>query len=175
MSPSTSSASANSAMRTPRALQLSSRRFGLVLILALVLTSSVPVGAVVCSVPGSHATIQEAIYDSACTEINLSDQTYAESILVPRSLTIAGPGAGTAILEGGVEATGSGTLVTMTDLEVRNGCQPEAFSAERGGRVEGTGLVVVRSAALPCPPVIADIFSDGFESGDTSAWSSTVP
>ena len=150
-------------------------RAGPVLLLALGLMARAPAGADVCSVPGSHPTIQEAVNDSACTEIDLSDQTYPESILVTRSLTIAGPGAGTAILEGGVEVTRSGTIVTLTDLEVRNGCQPEALSAAGGGRVEGTGLVVVRSAALPCPSVIADIFLDGFESGDTSAWSSTVP
>lgn len=162
-------------MGTRRKLQIQSSCVRLVLFLVLGLAASVPADAVLCSVPGSHPTIQEAINDSSCTEIDLSDQTYAESILVPRSLMITGPDTGTSILEGRVEIMGPGTVVTLTDLEVRNGCQPEALSADQGGRVEGTGLVVVRSAALPCPPVIADIFSDGFESGDTSAWSSTVP
>lgn len=142
--------------------------------LALALTATVPAGAGVCSVPGSHPTIQEAIDDPSCTAIDVADQSYAESILVYRTLTISGPGAGTAILEGGVEARGSGTVVNLTDLEVRNGCQPEALVTVSGARIDGDGLKVVRSTSLPCPPVLAEVFLDGFESGDTSAWSSTV-
>ncbi len=44
-----------------------------------------PALAGVCTVPGSHATIQEAIDDPLCTTINLAVQTYAESISIPRS------------------------------------------------------------------------------------------
>ena len=43
----------------------------------------------------------------------------------------------------------------------------------RGAQVTGSSLEVERSAALPCPPSFT--FADGFESGDTSAWSSQVP
>ncbi len=42
-----------------------------------------------------------------------------------------------------------------------------------GAEVSGTNLTVERSTVLPCPPSF--IFADGFESGDTSAWSSQVP
>ena len=89
------------------------------------------------------------------------------------AITCTVPGSGTAILEGWLQVEGSAALVTLTDLQVRNGCQPAALSVADGAQVEGTGLVVVRSAVLPCP-VITRIFSDGFESGDSQAWSSTV-
>ncbi len=38
---------------------------------------------------------------------------------------------------------------------------------------EYQAVEVERSAALPCPPSF--VFAYGFESGDTSAWSSQVP
>ncbi len=160
-------------MRTRRTLQSLLPLFRPVLFLVLVLMARVPVPAITCTVPGSHLTIQAAVDDLACIQIDLVDQTYTESIHVPRSLTITGPGAGTPIIEGLVQVVGSGALVTLVDLQVRNGCQHEALSVAEAARVEGTGLEVVRSAALPCPP-ITRVFADGFESGDTTAWSGAV-
>jgi len=161
-------------MRTQRRWHSSPPRIRLVLFLALVLSARLPVVAITCTVPGSHPTIQGAVNDPACTQIDLADQAYSESISVSRPLTIRGPGAGTATLEGWVRVVGSTTLVTLENLQVRNGCQPEALSVAAGAQVESTGLKVVRSAALPCPE-LTTIFTDGFESGDTSAWSFTVP
>ena len=132
-----------------------------------------PALAGVCTVPGSHATIQEAIDDPACTTINLAVQTYPESINIPRSLILAGPGGGGAIVEGLVRVVGAGTVVDLNDLAVQNGCLENAMLVLGGAEVNGTNLTVERSAALPCPPSF--IFSDGFETGDTSAWSSQVP
>ncbi len=68
---------------------------------------------------------------------------------------------------------GAGTLVDLVDLAVQNGCLENAMLVQGGAEVSGTNLTVERSVALPCPPSI--IFADGFESGDTSAWSSQVP
>lgn len=149
-------------MRTQRTLQF----------LALVLVARVPVVAVICSVPGTYPTIQEAVDDLACTQVDLADQTYAESVLIPRSLTVAGTGA--SIIEGRVLALGLGTQLDLVDLTIQNGCSPEALEVERGAQAQGTNLTVVRSGALPCP-AFAGLFADGFESGDTSAWSTTVP
>ncbi len=141
----------------------------------LFLALASPLRAQTCTVPGSHATIQEAIDDPACTTITLSAQTYAESIVIPRSLTLAGPGAGGAIVQGLVLVAGAGTQVTLQDLRVENGCFPSALRTVSGAEVIGTNLEVERLAALPCPPPPGSIFADGFEPGDTSAWSATVP
>ena len=134
-----------------------------------------PLAAQTCTVPGSHATIQEAIDDPACATITLSAQTYPESIVIRRSLTLAGPGAGGAVVQGLVLLTGSGTLVTLNDLRVENGCVPNALRTSGGATLTGENLEVERSEALPCPVITDTIFADGFESGDPSAWSSTSP
>lgn len=139
----------------------------LVLILA---AFAPPLHAQNCTVPGSHVTIQEAIDDPACVTITLSAQTYAESIVIPRSLTLAGPATGGAIVQGLVLMVGSGTEVGLHDLRVENGCVPNALRTTSGATMTGANLEVERSAALPCPEVPDSIFADGFETGDTSAW-----
>ncbi len=142
-------------------------------ITSLVLTLAAlapPLHAQTCSVPGTHATIQEAIDDPACVLITLSAQTYAESIVIARSLDLAGPAAGGAIVQGLVLMVGSGTEVGLQDLRVENGCVPNALKTTSGATMTGTNLEVECSAAFPCPQTADSIFADGFESGDTSAW-----
>ena len=139
-----------------------------VVLLAVFACASLPAGAQTCTVPGSHATIQEAIDDPACATINLSAQSYPESINIPRSLTLVGPGGGGAVVEGLVRVVGVGTVVNLSDLAVQNGCPSNALLVFGGAQTNGTNLAVERSAALPCPPL--PVFSDGFESGDTSGW-----
>jgi hypothetical protein len=134
-----------------------------------------PLHAQNCTVPGSYVTIQEAIDDPACVTITLSAQTYGESIVIPRSLPLAGPRAGGAIVQGLVLVVGSGTEVGLQDLRVENGCVPDALRTASGARMTGENLEVVRSAALPCPATADSIFADGFESGDTTNWSGSIP
>ena len=139
--------------------------------LILILTAlAPPLHAQNCTVPGTHATIQEAIDDPACVTITLSAQTYSESIIIPRSLGLAGPGSGGAIIQGLVLMVGSATEVGLQDLRVENGCISNALRTSSGATMTGTNLEVERLAALPCPATADSIFADGFESGDTSAW-----
>lgn len=141
-------------------------------ILALVPAVSL---AVDCTVPTPrYPTVQSAINDTVCTTINLSDQSYPESILINRSLSILGP-AGLADIEGYVQVRGAGTVVQMDNLMVHNGCQPAAFLVTSEGHVDSTRLEVEYEAGAPCPAIDLMPFSDGFESGNTLAWSSTVP
>ena len=146
------------------------------LLLAMALSTlalASPAPAQTCTVPGSHATIQQAIDDPGCATITLAAQTYAESVNIPRSLTMVGPGTGGAVVQGLLRVVGAGTQVTLQDLRVENGCPVSALRAVAGAEVTGTNLEVERSAGFPCPPSI--VFQDGFESGDTTAWSATVP
>lgn len=56
-------------------------------------------GAAVCKVPGTHPTIQKAVDDTSCTDIQLEAQTYTEQVSIGRAgLTITGKGAGRTIL-----------------------------------------------------------------------------
>jgi len=131
--------------------------------------------AVDCDVPRpAHPTVQSAIDDAACTTINLGDQSYSESLLIRRSLSIVGPPE-LADIAGYVEVGGSGTVVEMTNLMVENGCVPYSFLVTDGGQVNTTRLEVVSTDGAPCPPVDSVIFADGFESGSTSRWSVAVP
>ena len=157
------------------ALQLlASRLAGAALALGAATVPS-PLHAQTCTVPGTHATIQEAADDSACVTVTLSAQTYPESIVLRRTVTLAGPAAGGAVVQGLVLVGGATTQVTLNDLRVENGCRPDALRTASGARVTGTNLQVERSESLPCPLTADAIFTDGFESGNTSAWSSTTP
>ena len=147
-----------------------------VAVLALVVVASAPpLCAQTCTVPGSHATIQEATDDPACATVTLSAQTYPESIVIRRSMTLAGPGSGGAVVQGLLLIAGATTEATLQDLTVENGCVPDALRTSGGAKLAGNNLQVERSAALPCPLTADAIFVDGFETGNTSAWSNTSP
>ena len=141
----------------------------------IMMMTAVPALAQTCTVPGTHTSIQEAIEDPSCATISLSAQTYPESIVIRRSLTLAGPGSGGAVVQGLVLMTGLGTQATLQDLRVENGCLPDALRTSGGAQLTGNNLQVERSEGLPCPLTADAIFADGFESGNTSAWSNTSP
>jgi hypothetical protein len=130
-------------------------------------------GAEVCTVPGSHATLQEAVDDPTCTSVEPASQTHAESIVIRRSLTVAGAAAAEPVIAGLVRLDAAGIQVELADLRIENGCSGRAFEVQRGAELQGRNLTVVRDAALPCPAL--ELFADGFESGDTSGWSAAVP
>jgi hypothetical protein len=132
-----------------------------------------PLRAQACTVPGTHPAIQAAVDDPTCATIALSAQTHSESVNISRTRTLAGPSGGGAVVQGLLRAVGAGTHVRLHHLRAENGCLLGAVRAEGGAEIIGNNLEVEHSAGLPCPPSL--VFSDGFESGDTSAWSNTVP
>jgi hypothetical protein len=126
----------------------------------------------VCSVPSvAHPSIQAAVDDAACTEVVLAAQVFSESVAVSRSLVLRGDSSATTKIAGQVTVTGDATEVTLQDLQVDGGgCFPVALDVSGGAQVTSQQDVVVTNAAgEECP-----IFLDGFESGNTSAWSNTV-
>ncbi len=154
---------------------ISTFRLATVALAVIAALAAPPAHAQTCTVPGSHATIQEAIDDPACATVALATQTYPESIVIRRSLILAGPGSGGAVIQGLVLMSGPTTVVTLQDLRVENGCVPDALRTTGGAELAGDHLEVVRSATLPCPVTADSIFTDGFETGNTDAWSSTSP
>lgn len=141
-------------------------------LLAALLLSPVPLLAGVCQVPASHPTIQAAVDDGLCTDIEVAAGSYPESIRIERPLILHGAGAAT-VLGGFLRAVGAGTTVSLVDLAVENGCPLRSLWAADGGSISGLAVTATASSALPC--LEGALFSDGFESGDTSAWSATVP
>lgn len=151
--------------RSPRP----SPRARYVLAALLFAAPAVPAAAIVCSVPGSHDSIRQAIADVACTQIQLANQVYSESLVLARTIDLVGTTSGSSTIRGAIAVSGA-VAVGLTDLLV-TGCADARVTAGAGASVSGTGLEVVTPASPACPW----IFGDGFESSDTTAWSMSAP
>ena len=135
-----------------------------------------PAASQICTVPGDRSTIQAAADDLTCTEIRLTLAAYPESVRVARALTLVGTTGQPATIEGLVQVERIGTLATLENLAIQSGCPDTSLLVKSRAAVHGVALSVLRSEGLPCPPLPpSTIFADGFESGDTSAWATTVP
>jgi hypothetical protein len=137
-----------------------------------------PVGlADVCQVPsGTHPTIQAAVDDGDCTEIVLAAQVFEESVLVERDLVIRGDSQSTTTIAGHVTVQGAATETVISDFTVDASVAGVGGTAEVALQVLGGAQVTTQSVSARNSAVdLYTVFEDGFESGDTTAWSSTVP
>jgi hypothetical protein len=130
-----------------------------------------------CQVPSTpHPTLQSAVSDLTCTEIMLASQIFRESVTLSRDLSLSGISSSATIIEGQLVVEGNTTLVVIHDLKVDGsapsvaGCFDEALVAQGGAQISANGVVVINGGVDGCV-----LFGDGFESGDTSAWSATKP
>ena len=133
--------------------------------------------AATCTVPsGGHPTIQAAVDDPTCSVINLQSQTYQEEVAIGRTVSISGVSSSTSIIVGQVQLEGGSPVVTMTDIgvdasnSVVAGCYRDAVLSRDGARLVGNNLVVVNATGVACL-----LFGNGFENGNTAAWSATTP
>ena len=125
--------------------------------------------AATCQVPSAgYPTIRAAVEDPSCSEIVLAAQTFAESPVIDRDLTLGGAGSSQTFIEGSVEVTAGTVIVQELRISAPPGTTSEALWAHSGAGVSGFDLVVVNGREVA-------LFADGFESGDTSAWSFTSP
>ena len=138
---------------------------------------ALPCSAAVCSVPSApHPTIQEAVDDPACTEAVIAAGTFVEEVTIGRDLVLSGASTPTSIIEGRVVAEGAAIQVDIHDLTIdagaasAAGCFTDALLSRGGAQLSASGLVVVNGDGDACL-----LFRDGFESGSTTAWSTTVP
>jgi hypothetical protein len=147
--------------------------------LALAIASTIgvaaprPTSAATCTVPGTHPRIAAAVADASCTQIQLAAQTYPESPTIRRSLGLAGPSGGGAIVQGRLAAVGAGVVVQVATLTVDNGCRGEAMVSSGGARVDADRVTVVLTPGSPCLPELP--FTDTFESAATTWWSLSQP
>lgn len=151
-----------SCLHSHRSLALEIWVFWAVLLSGLVPSPGI---AGMCSVPGTHTTLQVAIDDGQCSSIELTESSYFASATVQRGVEIFGSAPnGTRIL-GTLEIL-TGGEVDLSDLTVDSGGATTAILATAGGRISTTNVLAVR---------VGQLFLDGFESGTTSAWSSAAP
>ncbi len=138
---------------------------------------ALPCFAAVCSVPSvSHPTIQEAVGDLACTEVVVAAGTFVEEVVIGRDLDVGGASSATTIIEGRMVVEGAAILVVVHDLTIDAsaasvaGCFADGLLARGGAQLSANGVVAINGDGDACL-----LFRDGFESGNTTAWSSTVP
>ncbi len=137
---------------------------------ALAATAPAAHAAEICSVPGSHATIQSAVLDGSCTTVQLSAGTYTEAITVGRGLTLAGPAEDTTIIAGSLRIESEGGPVVLRNFDMKTACVGEAMAVLGASQVSATNVHLEKDPTLVC----SEIFADGFDAGTTSAWSSVV-
>jgi len=135
------------------------------------------VDAATCTVPSpAHETIQVAVDDIGCTEIELAAQLFIESVSITRGVVLRGQSSGTTIVQGRLTVTGASTSVGLHTLTIDGsalpvrGCFETALDVTGGGRVAADDdVVVINTGGGSCP-----IFADGFETGNSSRWSRTI-
>jgi hypothetical protein len=71
----------------------------------------------VCTVPGTHATIQAALADITCDTINLGPGAYAEDLIISRTLTLNGAQAGVPVSGRTFGAANESTLTGQITVE----------------------------------------------------------
>jgi hypothetical protein len=97
-------------------------------------------------------------------------------VKITRDLTLRGASSTTTVIEGRVLVEGATTQVAIQDLKVDGsapstaGCYPIALVSRGGAQVDSNDVVVLNASGEACV-----IFRDGFESGNTGGWTTTVP
>ncbi|MGZ5481008.1 MAG: right-handed parallel beta-helix repeat-containing protein [Pyrinomonadaceae bacterium] len=101
---------------------------GLGLMIFSATSNSAKAAMAVCSVPGTHATIQDAVNDLSCTTINVSAGTYPESVTIARPLTLNGPNAGVSALAARSPEATVTSAVTTFNLTTSTGVTIDGFT-----------------------------------------------
>jgi Kelch motif/Calx-beta domain len=104
--------------------------------------------AVVCNVPASYPTLQDALHDLTCTTIHLITGTYPANLVITRSVTIQGEAANLVRIQGAgagpVISTTSGTDVTLQGLTLSDG----SGGAQNGGGVVNQGNLFIQDVLI---------------------------
>jgi hypothetical protein len=136
---------------------------------AIILLRAIPGISGTCLVPSaSYQTIQSAVDVATCTEIVLTKGAFMGGLTIDRPLEIRGVSSAHTRVLGSITVQGAATTATLTGFTIGVGSDPP-----------NDGLVVTDGAeVVPDDVVITtldSIFFDGFEPGNTTAWSSTRP
>ena len=133
----------------------------------------------VCTVPsGGYPTIAAALADATCDPIQIAAGSYTTNLSITRDVTLTGAGSASTTIAGWVGVSGAATDAVLNALRIdattatSSLCYASGLDVRGGAKAGGVDLVVVGrpTPITPCSP-----FSDGFETGDLSAWSTYLP
>ncbi len=99
---------------------------------SLAAVSGQPAGLAVapdCAVPGEYPTIQAAIDDVACSNVNVAAGTFSEGLAISRSVVISGAGSGATFVDpwtagGPAVSVFAGTGVYIENLAITTTAAP---------------------------------------------------
>ena len=135
--------------------------------------------AATCAVPStSYPTLAAALAEATCDPIQIAAGTYVTDLAIARDVTLAGAGSSTTTIAGWVTVTGATTDAALNALRIdataasATLCHASGLDVRGGAKASGVDLVVV---GRPTPTSACAFFADGFESGDTTAWSARRP
>ncbi|MDX2438176.1 MAG: hypothetical protein QNL88_14135 [Acidobacteriota bacterium] len=140
--------------------------------------SAMSASAQTCNVPGNRSSIQIAVNDASCSTIAIGPGTFAEIVSINRSLTMVGSGIGLTTITGQVMVNGFGVDVLISDLSVDTtgpgsaGCFDDAMRVVAGANARAINVRAIN--ATGSGPCLIPLFADGFETGNTIRWSSSV-
>jgi len=129
---------------------------------ALILLVTGSAQAAICNVPASYASVQAAVNDNNCSEIQMSPGQYEGSINISRSLTLSGSGSNRTVVRGVVSVSGNATQATLTSFRISGGCLGSWLISSGGARVSASIVTSELIAPSPCGGEEL-IFEDGFE------------
>jgi len=136
------------------------RRF-LPLLVSTVTLACGSLQAAICTVPGSHSTIQAAIGDLTCSELQLQDQAYPEVVHITRGLELGGPVNGDAAVLGQLAASGGSTNIVLSELRIEGNCPDGVLRVTSGAQLVASKVRVKWNNAVSCQVEL--IFRNGFE------------
>jgi hypothetical protein len=136
---------------------------------AMLLTAPLPALCATCVVQSpSYPSVQSAVDNPACTEIILTEGVFAGPVSIGRTLEITGASSDRTRIVGEITVQGGATTVTLTGITIAI-----------GPGLTNDGLVVTDGAEVTPDDlkikIIDYIFFDGFDIGNTTAWSGTIP
>ena len=145
---------------------------------ALLLAPPAAYGAI-CNVPsGGFPTIAAALADPTCNPIQIGAGSYTTNLSIARDVTLDGAGSASSTIAGWVGVSGGATDVVLNSLRIdattaiSSPCYASGLDVRGGAKASGFDLVVV---GKPTPTAACSFFADGFEGGDSTAWSTRSP
>lgn len=120
----------------------------------------------VCSVLGTHSDIQSALDDTLCEVLNILSGIFTGTFTTKHSISIHGQGATITAIDGNnntpVFKILAGHQVTITDLAIRNGRDPDPGNPDTGGGIYNAGNLTLTNCSLENNLAMGGgIFNDG--------------